>query len=113
MYPYQGWQPQPMMMGQQAPQQPVMFIPMPMGQNGKMPKPKSLAKQVKEWAEFQEAMEGKKKDKDKDHKKEDGVIKMSPVSFLMWLMALSIPVAAGQLMLYTTIWRSVKTALGG
>lgn len=103
---YQNWQPPPQQQGWQPPY--PVFIPMPDPKTGRAPNSKSLKKQFREYSEFMEMMKGGKKD---EPKKDDGKgeLKMSPITLLMWIWALSIPVAAANIMVAMTVGRYIMS----
>lgn len=105
--PQMGYQPFPYIpMPQQGQQQGVVYVPIQTGTDGKMPKTKSMLKQFKEMEEFQKLLKGDKKEEKKDDKGPE--MKMSPITFFMWLWALSIPVAAVELALGLTLGRYIS-----
>jgi hypothetical protein len=108
--PNWGYQPFPYIpMPQQnnPPQQPIMWIAP--GPNGKMPKAKSLAKQIKEFEEFQKIIKG---DKPKEDKKGPPKIELTQGDLIGKILLFAIPVGAMELGLIFFLIRYVKSVVG-
>lgn len=102
---YQNWQPPP----QQGWQPPYpVFVPMPDPKTGRAPNSKSLKKQFREYSEFMDMLKGGKKDEPKKDDKNPQLM-MSPITFFMWIWALSIPVAAVNIMVAMTVGKYIMS----